>query len=189
MKISLRNRGGPIQIHLDNFMSYNKDTGIILWKPRSLSWFKTQRDCNAWNTRFANKEALSNIDTKGYKNGVFFGKRLKAHRVAWFLYYRKWPNIIDHIDGNRINNKIVNLRDCGYSQNQMNRSPKKRGSSKYKGLSRVGARWQVSIGLMGKKYYIGKFKDEEEAAIAYDKKAKELFGEFAKLNFGEQDES
>lgn len=108
--------------------------------------------------------------------------------------------IVDHIDRNGLNNTRANLRACTKQQNNQNRSKvKKATSSKYIGAVFVDKkkthitasntkivysykRWACRIKLNGKTIYIGDFKTEIEAAIAYNKKAKELFGEFANLN-------
>jgi hypothetical protein len=91
---------------------------------------------------------------------------------------------IDHINGNTLDNRKENLRFCDYSQNQQNKK-QTRGTSKYKGVSlfKETGKWKASIGVDRKNYHIGYFDSEEEAAKAYDKKTKELFKEFASLNF------
>jgi hypothetical protein len=93
---------------------------------------------------------------------------------------------IDHIDGNGLNNTRGNLRIATTKQNTWNR--KKRTiptSSKYKGVSVIKGRdrWQCRIYANGTRFFLGYFASEIEAARAYDKKAIELFGEFARLNF------
>jgi len=91
----------------------------------------------------------------------------------------------DHIDHNGLNNQRHNLRVATHSQNVRNVKSNKNTSSKYKGVGKVKncERWHAQIQCDKRKIHIGYFKDEIEAAKAYDKKAKELFGEFAFLNF------
>ena len=94
----------------------------------------------------------------------------------------KW---IDHIDGNSLNNRRNNLRFCNNQQNQFNQKPRSNTFSKYKGVSIIRNRkklFRASIYFNGKSIYLGSFSSEIEAAIAYNKAAKEKFGEFAKLN-------
>lgn len=90
----------------------------------------------------------------------------------------------DHIDGNGLNNQRANLRKATVSQNNMNREPNKNSTSKYKGVSWSAERnkWLSQIRFNGKGINLGRFVSQSEAAKAYNKKAKELFGEFAKLN-------
>ncbi len=92
--------------------------------------------------------------------------------------------IVDHIDGNGLNNRRSNLRVCKQKHNTWNRKPVKGSSSKYKGVSWQAATgyWKAYIKTDGKQKHLGCYLSEEEAAIAYNRAAKELHGEFAKLN-------
>lgn len=92
--------------------------------------------------------------------------------------------VVDHIDGNKLNNQKSNLRICTQGQNLMNKR-KTRGVSKYKGVywNGIANKWVSIIRLNGKGYNLGYFSDEESAGKAYDIKAKKLFGEFANFNF------
>jgi hypothetical protein len=97
--------------------------------------------------------------------------------------------LVDHRNHNGLDNRRSNTRVCGKSENAMNSAGRKGTASKYKGVcvGRWGKRWQAKINTIvdGKrKYlYLGTHETEEEAARAYDNKAKELHGEFALLNF------
>lgn len=92
---------------------------------------------------------------------------------------------IDHINHNGLDNQKNNLRICTQSQNSMNQNSHKNSSSKYKGISwhKLRSKWESQIKYKGKHIHIGLYKTEVEAAKAYDEKAKELFGEFAHINF------
>lgn len=95
--------------------------------------------------------------------------------------------VVDHIDHNGLNNMKSNIRLVSNTQNQYNRKQNRNGTSKYKGvcLASRNKKYLAQIRFEGKTYYIGSFENEIEAAKAYDKKAKELFKEFAYLNFKE----
>jgi len=90
---------------------------------------------------------------------------------------------IDHKDGNGLNNRRSNLRLCTRTENQRNQKSAC-GTSKYKGVSWYAptGKWVAGIRFAGKRKYLGYFSDERDAAIAYNKAASELFGEFASLN-------
>ena len=90
---------------------------------------------------------------------------------------------VDHINHNGLDNRKINLRLCTATQNKANRLKPLGGKSKYKGVSLTRCGWDAKIECKGKRYYLGSFKDEVDAAKAYDKAACELFGEFACLNF------
>jgi hypothetical protein len=86
---------------LDNF-TYNPKTGIILRNDR--------------------KNSTGSLDKNGYLILKIKTKQFKAHRVAWFLYHKEWPkNVIDHINGSKLDNRIENLRDASHYQNVMNK--------------------------------------------------------------------
>lgn len=97
---------------------------------------------------------------------------------------------VDHKDRNRLNNQKSNLRICTRHQNILNRY-RPHASSKYAGVHKRHEykedTWKAVIKLNGVVHYLGQFTNEEEAARAYDAKAKELFGEFAYLNFPEKE--
>lgn len=90
---------------------------------------------------------------------------------------------IDHINGDRLDNRKENLRFCTRVQNEMNKPTSRLSSSGYKGVyrSRSGA-WLARIQLKKKKIHLGTFDNKVDAARAYNEKAKELYGDFAWLN-------
>jgi len=118
-----------------------------------------------------------------------YAVRSKNHkRIYMHRQILNAPNgkVVDHKDGNGLNNLRSNLRLCTKTQNMRNRRPWLSCSSRYKGVSwdKSSKKWRARITFNGKKSHIGQFDDEVEAARAYDREAKELFGEFAYLNFG-----
>ena len=90
---------------------------------------------------------------------------------------------VDHINHNKLDNRLCNLRVCTKKQNAQNKSPM--GSSKYLGVwfDKSKNKWCAEIRPDNKKMFLGRFDNEEDAGRSYDKKAKELYGEFANLNF------
>jgi len=108
--------------------------------------------------------------------------KIRMHRI---IMNAKEGEEVDHINHNGIDNQKYNLRVCTVSQNMQNSKSNKNSSSQYKGVSYnpMTQKCQVQIMYNGKFIYLGYYKDEEEAARAYDKAAIELFGEFACLNF------
>jgi hypothetical protein len=119
-----------------------------------------------------------NVITKKNSGGyilssVYYGTKpffIRAHRLAWFLHYGHLPvNSIDHIDGNKSNNRIDNLRDVTNQQNHWNRTTAK-GYCWHKSANKFCA----YIGINGKSKHIGYFHTEQEARNAY-LKAKETY--------------
>lgn len=115
------------------------------------------------------------------------GKKGKVYMHRQILGVTDPKVFVDHIDGNGLNNCRINLRTATHSENLANVFKRTGTSSNYRGvnLKKSSGKFQVQIQHQGKLYFVGSFTDEIEAAKAYDKKAIELFGEFAKLNFNE----
>ena len=95
---------------------------------------------------------------------------------------------VDHINGNRLDNRKANLRLCNRSENMMNSSGISDRSSSFKGVhwNKKQERWVAQISENKKVRHLGSFEDETEAAKAYDQSARKAHGEFAKLNFPEK---
>lgn len=89
----------------------------------------------------------------------------------------------DHIDGDTLNNQSDNLRTCTRAQNLCNSGRQTNNTSDFKGIRASGKKWRSRIRIDGKLIHLGYYLTPEEAARAYDEAAKELHGEFARLNF------
>ena len=109
------------------------------------------------------------------------GKAVRMHR---FIFGNTDGKNIDHIDGNPLNNQRNNLRLCNQSQNAANKK-KSKGTSIYKGVSwnKITGKWHAQIQNKYKVKNLGEYDSERQAAKVYDKVAKELFGNFAVINF------
>lgn len=121
---------------------------------------------------------------RNYWRVMVDGKEYKAHRLAWFYMTGKWPKAdIDHIDGDRTNNRWVNLREASRSENLCNRRPHRRNPHGLKGIGWDAQRkkWCARICKNYKKIHLGRFDTQEEAYEAYCKAATELHGEFARF--------
>lgn len=111
-------------------------------------------------------------------------KKVYMHQL---ILPNKYGFEVDHIDGNGLNNTRSNLRYATKAQNAQNRSVTGNGASKYKGVSKSGYRWRATIRVNGEFKHIGVFDTQIKAAKAYDSQAKKYFGEFANLNFKENE--
>lgn len=122
----------------------------------------------------------------GYYTVSYNKKQNYAHRVVWEIHHGKLLNnqFIDHINGIRSDNRIENLRIASVMQNNQNKIKRTGCKSKYKGVSWHSQcqRWRVELWYKKQRLYLGLFDSENQAASAYNEKAVELFGEFAKLN-------
>ncbi len=110
-------------------------------------------------------------------------KKIRLHRE---IMNAKDDQMIDHINGNKLDNRKCNLRFCNPSQNNANRKKQSFNKIGLKGVSYTtdnnSNKYRARIGYRGKDVWIGTFDNSIDASNAYDKKAIELYGEFAKLN-------
>ena len=115
----------------------------------------------------------------GYVNITIDGMRNYAHRLAFLLMTGEWPTKhIDHINGDRADNRWANLRQATHSQNLANRGPTKRNKSGFKGVVAKRDKWIAAIQWKGKPYRAGPFESKEQAAEAYREMALRLHGDF-----------
>ena len=121
------------------------------------------------------------------QNVQFFKRKFYVYQLIWIWHNDLIPEgfEIDHIDRDKHNHKIENLRLASKSQNGANKAKRPGNySSKYKGVCKVpSGKWVAVIQVKMKRVHIGTFDTEEQAARAYDKRAIKLFGQFALLNF------
>lgn len=120
------------------------------------------------------------------KSGWLKQRVVKMHRM---IMNAKEKEHVDHINGNPLDNRKENLRVCTACQNLANQKLRKDSTTGYKGVcaSKVKINpWRAYVNKKidgkSKQHHLGFFKTKEEAALAYNEKAKELFGEFARLN-------
>lgn len=155
--------------YIKNNYSYDSNTGTISQHDKKSSY-------NA---------AVMKITIGKTEDGLSLVFSTRPYQVAWFLHYKTWATqSIDHIDGNRKNNSVNNLRLATPFQNSANsRKTKSDTISQYKGVSKNSRKWRAYIHNDYKTIHLGYYETELEAALAYDVKAIELFGQFACLNF------
>lgn len=141
-------------------LRYNPSTGELFWAVRPAQ--RVQAGTLAGGVQRAN----------GYRYVSIGGKSIRAHRLAWAIFYGEWPaGDLDHINGKRADNRIENLRDAGRSANAQNER-KARRTNKSTGLLgayRVGEtdRYRAIIHVDGKPKHLGRFDTAEAAHAAY----------------------
>jgi hypothetical protein len=145
------------QDELKKILSYNPETGDFHWinKPNKKLPAGYKAGCS--------KSGYVRIHYKDHAFG--------AHRLAWLYVYGEHPkHLIDHINGDPLDNRIANLREATTFENAQNiKKPQKNNSHGTLGISYVPNKklWRARIGVNGKRIYIGKYKSQEDAAQAY----------------------
>ena len=149
-------------------LSYDPVTGSLTWK-KTTQWTKAGQAAGTF--------------VNGYVKISINRTTIPAHRIVMAMENGFWPfGEIDHINGNRSDNRLCNLREVTHQQNCMNRSKASNNKSGYVGVSwhEVGQKWQVHISIGHKSIYLGLFANPEEAHEAYQKAAQKAYGVFAK---------
>ena len=143
------------QSRLQELLFYNEHTGEFMWRVHA---------GNRKEGAFA-----GSVNHRGYLDISVDGKMYRAHRLAWLYCHGHFPyGVIDHIDGNKLNNKLHNLRDVTNAKNL--RSYRKKNSnntSGFTGVSKNWDGWKAEITFGFKKINIGTYDTKEEASAAY----------------------
>lgn len=174
----------PISVEqLRELLRYDPQSGKMFWRPRDKSLFRdgkmtAEHSRSIWNARYAGTEAFTADDGKGYLVGGIFGRTHLAHRVIWALVHGEWPtNQIDHINGNRADNRIENLRAATAQENAQNTKLPADNTSGVIGVSwrKRDSKWHASIKANGQAIFLGYFECFEDA-VAARKAAEVKFG-------------
>ena len=173
----------PTPDELRQLLRYEPDTGKLFWKERPPESFKSDghngslSSSSAWNTRYAGKEAFTS-KSHGYLSGSLYKRLTRAHRVAWAITHGEWPcGEIDHINGDRSDNRLINLREVTSQENKQNARRRADNTSGVVGVSRCrdSDRWRARIFLAGSELHLGRF-GSFEAAVKARKAAEIEFG-------------
>lgn len=152
---------------LRQLMEYDAQTGILTWKPRGHP---------QWDATYAGKEALTGrID--GYKRGKVQEVCVRAHRVIWAYVHGYWPDSVDHINGDRADNRLENLREVTVTQNAQNMKRYENNKSGHTGViwMKRKERWRATIKILGRNKHLGSFRQIEDA-VAARKQAEKALG-------------
>lgn len=158
---------------LRQLLIYNPDDGTFRWRRRR----EVNKMAAAWNRQFAGSRAFVRKAPKGYMQGHISHIGILAHRAAWAYVHGEWPaGQIDHINGDRSDNRLSNLRVVSASENAKNRERKKGREGKV-GVTWYprSKSWRVQIGHEGQAISLGYYKDFEKA-VAVRLDAEKAFG-------------
>ncbi|MCC0067103.1 MAG: HNH endonuclease [Rhodovulum sp.] len=147
-------------------MEYDPETGVFRWRVNR-QWVKAGA-------------AAGTKHNRGYWAITVDGRSYGAHRLAFLYMIGEWPKgQIDHCDRDRRNNRWGNLRPASHSQNCSNRSVFASSGTGIKGVRRRGNKFCAQIRRNGQTEYLGTFVTAAEAAVAFNRAARELHGAFA----------
>ena len=147
------------EFNLENILEvvhYDAETGKFAWKANRQKALIGKEICE--------------ISDQGYVYIRVLGRRILAHRLAWFVVHGELPSSpLDHFNGDRTDNRIANLRLCTNSQNLQNRGKQANNTSGYMGVSwhKVRSKWRATIQIDKKHMHLGLFDTAEDAYAAY----------------------
>lgn len=122
------------------------------------------------------------IDNKGYKRVSLEYRKHQVHRLAWALHYGEFPaQMIDHVNGDRADNRIENLRPANCSQNGANMLPRP-SKTGVRGVRENGPGYCVSIVCKGTRHYLGQYRSIEDAKQVAEAAYKKFFGDYAPVS-------
>ncbi len=166
----MKNKINPRELILH--FRYDSNTGSLYWKKSKCNFKKDGYECNT-------------TDTKGRKRVYIEGRTYAVSHVVFAMHFNRWPkNQLDHINRNKTDNRIENLREATNQENCCNKDIHKNNSSGFKGVSfhiRDNV-YHSRIMHKGVMHHLGEYTSKIEAALAYNFAAKFYHGDFARLN-------
>lgn len=151
---------------LRELFTYDPDTGVL-----------TRRITRAANAKAG--DVVGSVDGKGYLHVNIDDKFIRVHRICFFMHYGWLPQLLDHVNRDKQDNRIVNLRPATEKQNHGNISMNRRNKSGFRGVSQNSSsgKWHAQLKINGKQTYLGRFDTPEEAYECYRRAAIAHFGE------------
>lgn len=163
----MANKLNITQAELKNKLEYNSE-GYLVW-------------INS-NKRYLNKKAGYADSQTGYRL-INFDKTMHfEHRLIYLYHFGYVLKIIDHINSNRRDNRIENLRESNSFLNSINSKKQQKAKTPYKGVSKAGNKYRTWINIEGSQIHLGTYFCIEDAAMVYNEIMVEWAGDYAKLN-------
>ncbi len=163
----------PSISHLRRLLTYEPASGVLTWRRRTPEMFsgatqeKKRSWCARWNKRYAGTVA-GTVQPDGYRLVKIHNRPMLAQRLVWAIHHGKWPEIVGFIDGDRSNNRILNLRSTTRQICQRNQKRHSTNTSGRTGVSWARGRgiWVASIRIGSKTQYLGSFSEFNDAVAA-----------------------
>ena len=166
---------------MKSLLEYHPETGALVWRVRSAENFKDgghkiAHNVAKWNGKHAGRPAFTATKSDGYKHGAIFGRNYTAHRVIWKMIHGVDAEDVDHINGDRADNRLANLRSVARSLNARNAARAPGRTNPGTGVRRTtNGKWQAYI-MLGRKFISLGSHETPETALAIRKAAEAAYG-------------
>ena len=124
-----------------------------------------------WHSKQRKGQSVTSVNNCGYLKVCIDKKNYLVHRLIFLMHHGYLPELLDHIDMDKLNNRIENLRDADKELNSWNRGLQANNTSGFRGVSwnKAAGKWHAYIKIKGKRKHLGLFSTPEEASAAYEK--------------------
>lgn len=161
----------PSVDELHDLLICDAEAGHLIWKRRPVEMFgglNPELTCRTWNGRNAGKRALCTMNGHGYLHGAIFGRSTKAHSVIWAMHHGTWASLLDHINGDKTDNRIANLRQVSVAENARNTKLSRVNTSGHQGVhwDGVNGAWVSKIKVDKRTIFLGRFREIRDAVSA-----------------------
>lgn len=158
--------------YLKEVLKHDIDTGNFIWVKKTSP-----------KSRVNIGEIAGNLNNDGYRRIKLNGKKYQEHVLVWFYHYGKFPNeFLDHVDGDKANNRLENLRECSQGENNRNRAIASNNTTGFRGVTfcKQNGKFKATAHFNGEKIHLGYYITDLEASDVVEYNTKLLHGEFYK---------
>lgn len=150
---------------LRKLLKYDPETGRLFWRKRPPELFESPAQASRWNGKNAGRRAFTACNGRCL-HGSIFAAHYKAHRVIWKMVHDEEPDVVDHINGDPLDNRLENLRNTSHSENMTNARRPSDNTSGHVGVNSSKGMWQATITRHKRTHFLGRFTSIEEAVRA-----------------------
>jgi hypothetical protein len=167
----------PSPAELRQLLEYDPETGVLKWLRRPPEMFVTEAYCKSWNTKYAGKAAGTLDNSNGYMVFKINDRKVRAHRVVLALTTGVWPDVVDHLNGDRADNRLANLSSGSQSDNIKNSAKRSNNTTGITGVywNTFIKKWGASIKANGVSIWLGRY-DDFDCAVSARRDAEKTYG-------------
>lgn len=157
----------------DQVFTVDFDKGLLFWKEPPKNHLQRKGD-------LAGFICIGKGKNKSYWHIRAFGRTFKRARILFYMAHGRWPSpVLDHINGDALDDRLCNLRECTRAQNAANSKPRRNRTHLPKGVTAHEGKYRARLTVDGRTRLLGVFETADKAQKAYEQARRESYGEFA----------